>query len=334
MDICTYNVNGETFMLSEIKNEVLVNYQVEVVNNNHSLFLLPIKEIKSDDVIKIEVNITDMQSIDDYIEKDLLTMENYLNCIMKICDTYLKCEDYMLKPGNIVLDNRTIFLDKNNNEIYMLYLPIENNDLYDESIKLKNYLIKFGEEISNTIINNENINEVIKYLSSTDVTALNIKKYVENLINKQNADNIIIAGKETKEEVTVVKKDTIFEKMKRRLKGNDKKKLDELNCSNLVSKNAFLICENNNIIERIELDKEVFLFGRIVGGVDYVITSSTASRVHARIENLSSEYYITDLDSKNGTYLNGIKLIANQRYKLENNNVIKIANNMFKFNLV
>ena len=86
-------------------------------------------------------------------------------------------------------------------------------------------------------------------------------------------------------------------------------------------------------MENIPIEKDVFLFGRIAGGVDYVINNTAASRVHARIEHISNEFYITDLDSKNGTYLNEARLIANERYKLENNNTIKLANMNFKFNI-
>lgn len=331
MNIYNYVSNGRTFMLAELENSNIVNYQVEIINNNQGLFLLPVKEMRNDNVVKFEVDITGKICLKEFINNKLFTVDKYLSFVVKICDAYLKCEEYMLKPQNIILNNNTIFMDKNNDEVYMLYLPIKNESL-DNSIELlKKYLLEFSKDVSNTLKDNAVITDIMKYIYSPHITTLKLKKYVESLIQRKNASNIVLAKQENIQEEEKTKKISMLSKFKRVFK-KDSNKNKKVNNESLVKK-AYLTFDDGSIMENIPIEKDVFLFGRIAGGVDYVINNTAASRVHARIEHISNEFYITDLDSKNGTYLNEARLIANERYKLENNNTIKLANMNFKFNI-
>ena len=343
MKLYNYASNEKTFMLAELENENIVNYQVEIINNNQGLFLLPVKERKTDNVVKVEVDITGKISIEEFIKGRLFTADKYLSVVMKICDIYLRCEDYMLKTQNMILNNNTIFMDNNNSEVYMLYLPIKNNALDNNIELLKKYLIEFSKDVSNTLHDNAVITEIMKYLYSPNISVLKLKRYVENLIQRKNADNIVAVPQEKAEEVEKIEKSSIFS----RLKGAFKKKYKgDKNSSNKsenklnveegnenIAKKGHLTWSDGSLMENIAIEKDVFLFGRIAGGVDYVINNSAASRVHARIENIDNKFYITDLDSKNGTYLNEARLVAYERYKLENNNVIRLANMNFVFNI-
>ena len=50
--------------------------------------------------------------------------------------------------------------------------------------------------------------------------------------------------------------------------------------------------------------KTVWIFGR-GADCDFVYSTPKVSRVHCKIEYIDSHYYLTDLNSTNGTYLNG-----------------------------
>jgi hypothetical protein len=59
----------------------------------------------------------------------------------------------------------------------------------------------------------------------------------------------------------------------------------------------------------VDLDKDVMVFGRDAA-VDIVLADSEISRKHARISRTSGGYVLEDLNSTNGTYVNGERLIS------------------------
>lgn len=61
--------------------------------------------------------------------------------------------------------------------------------------------------------------------------------------------------------------------------------------------------------------------------MNYVLDERGISRRHARIirGNDDASYYIADLDSKNGTYLNGKRLIKDSVVKMKDGDMVSFA---------
>ncbi|MBN4056581.1 MAG: hypothetical protein COA82_12030 [Alkaliphilus sp.] len=87
--------------------------------------------------------------------------------------------------------------------------------------------------------------------------------------------------------------------------------------------------KSRNII----IDNNPFIIGKLKEQVDYTITSTTVSRIHAEICFVNEGYYITDLNSKNGTKINGKKIASNKKYALKDGDIINIAAEEFKLNI-
>lgn len=64
---------------------------------------------------------------------------------------------------------------------------------------------------------------------------------------------------------------------------------------------------------------------------DVKIPSETISQMHARIDHEDDAYYIEDLNSTNGTYVNDEALVYKERRKLNNNDVIRFADVRYRF---
>jgi len=60
--------------------------------------------------------------------------------------------------------------------------------------------------------------------------------------------------------------------------------------------------------ERWLLDSDVVIIGREAGETDLLLPERQVSRKHARIERTEQGFLLTDLGSKNGTFLNGKEL--------------------------
>jgi FHA domain/Domain of unknown function (DUF6382) len=94
---------------------------------------------------------------------------------------------------------------------------------------------------------------------------------------------------------------------------------------------AYLISGNNGTTEKITISKEIFIIGRLKQKVDYAIQNGTVGKEHAKIIYKDGVFYITDLNSKNGTYLNGLKLEGGKLYELANEDNITFSNVKYAF---
>jgi len=70
------------------------------------------------------------------------------------------------------------------------------------------------------------------------------------------------------------------------------------------------------MLQPILVKKDVFILGKLEKCVDAVLPSFAASRIHAKITK-DGEYYLSDLNSLNGTYLNN-KILSNDEKHLLN----------------
>jgi hypothetical protein len=89
------------------------------------------------------------------------------------------------------------------------------------------------------------------------------------------------------------------------------------------------IGENNN--EMICIDKSSFIIGRLKAQSDYISRNSAVGKLHAEISTREDAYYIKDLNSRNGTYVNGERIASNVEYSIQNNDRISFANSEYKF---
>jgi pSer/pThr/pTyr-binding forkhead associated (FHA) protein len=70
-----------------------------------------------------------------------------------------------------------------------------------------------------------------------------------------------------------------------------------------------LIKRQDGLYRELEWDKEVLTVGRD-GANDIIIDHPLASRRHARFERTEDGFFIRDLESTNGTYLNGEQILG------------------------
>ena len=79
-----------------------------------------------------------------------------------------------------------------------------------------------------------------------------------------------------------------------------------------------------------EIVKNPFMIGSRSGGNDAVISSEAVSRYHARITKYDGGYFIEDLNSTNGTFVNGKLLPYHSSYKLKSMDMISFADVVYR----
>jgi pSer/pThr/pTyr-binding forkhead associated (FHA) protein len=93
---------------------------------------------------------------------------------------------------------------------------------------------------------------------------------------------------------------------------------------------ASLLRKSNN--ENIRVNKQEFVIGKERSKVNYYIPdNSTISRKHAKITMQDGQYYITDLNTTNYTYINGKKIPTNTETPIHTGDIIKLSDEEFEF---
>ena len=94
---------------------------------------------------------------------------------------------------------------------------------------------------------------------------------------------------------------------------------------------AYLEYYENGQLTRIPLDKPSILIGRLKGQVDFAVANPKVGKIHAEFLNQNGLIYVKDLNSKNGTYINGSgqRIGNNVPYPLSNNDRITLADSEF-----
>jgi len=106
-------------------------------------------------------------------------------------------------------------------------------------------------------------------------------------------------------------------------------------CRTMVLKerkaNAPYLQSLSNPAERIIIDKSSILIGRLQGNVDYVIDNKAVGKMHAEIVKKGEEYYVIDLNSVNGTFVNGERIVCNTETIIKSGDKITLANEVYTF---
>ena len=96
-----------------------------------------------------------------------------------------------------------------------------------------------------------------------------------------------------------------------------------------TSKASLIVTDMKGETHRVDLEINKSLFVGRANSNNLSFDDTKMSRQHFAIEVQNGEYYISDLKTTNGTFLNGVK-VAGKR-KLENNDVITAGNEKFVF---
>ncbi len=86
--------------------------------------------------------------------------------------------------------------------------------------------------------------------------------------------------------------------------------------------------------QKIILSEFPFFIGKLKTNVDYAINNDSISRFHAKIEKEGEQFFLTDLNSTNGTFVNCNRLETNQKTEIVIGDQVTFAQINYIFNKV
>ena len=98
-----------------------------------------------------------------------------------------------------------------------------------------------------------------------------------------------------------------------------------------VSGPASLVSREPGELATIYLNEDLTVIGKMENACDAVISLPTVSRIHAKIRKREDSYYLTDMNSRNGTAVNGRLLLPDEEYCLEQEDEVDFAEARYIF---
>ena len=231
-----------------------------------------------------------------------LNPNSFINMLSSLLGTIIDIKDNgFLKCSNIDISFDRIFIDTNTYSVHLVYLPIISNSSNhnDELLEneLRTSLIKLINSTPNVV--SDEVRRIGVYLSN----GTNSLKQLHKIVRNESAGAINISPEGRTNSAT-------SQQPPMRLLSNDS-----------VASVLF------------NINKAEFILGKKNELVDGLIENNKAiSRVHCKIIYREG-YYIVDLDSVNGTFINNVRLKANVPTLIKTGDVLRLANCEFSVSI-
>lgn len=154
-----------------------------------------------------------------------------------------------------------------------------------------------------------------------------------NITQCMNGNDSTILNEEKSYNIQLNKFDKLY---KVKNSDNENETNEDINPTVLLNADAHFGCRleplEKDRYEIIRITDFPFVIGKQRGNVDYVLDKEVVSRFHVKILKEEDRFFIMDLNSTNGTYLNNRPLSCYQRYELQEGDEVAIAGIKYTFN--
>jgi len=361
----TFKKNLEkSYMLLDSKEQSVDDYRVRILRENKIPGLCNVSLQQFNNNIILKYDITGKESFEHHFISKKIKAQDIKLLMFGIHRLMDSVKEYMLDINKIVLDLDYIFLDVNNYEISFCYYPDKEEDLFQSIRALLNRLIQIADHTDKeTIIisyglqqlgtkENITISEIMNFVRSNTHTegSAQLETLSEGEIVK---DTIVKEQTEIEEDFFREKEDgrnqlqrrsgMLWERLKEffyRIKPQYVTESDivsEPQTYDAPAEETILLTNRTTAIGVILKSKDIEMaqtiipsdFPCVIGksrkSADCIIDDSTISRVHLRINEESDGYYIEDLNSTNGTFLNGEKVKPHMPLKITVGDSIRLS---------
>lgn len=284
------------------------NYQVDMLVRNRIPGLLECRLNLVDQKAGLYYEITSKQSLRLLLERRRLTgteLETFLN---KLLEAAGSCEEYLLDTGSLLLDPDYIYLDSDHWEFFFCLFPFSQGKIRNGLLELAEYLLdRLDKQDSKAVA----LGYEFYRMAGEEHGSL------EEVLVKWQEEN----KKKPEPENTAHKKETYGEN-----KMEEPPMTDRVGETVFLKKDTVLILRSENpAYSSMEIKGTSFLIGKKKDAVDGWVKARGISRIHGKISREEDGCYLTDLNSTNGTFLNGGRLEVNEKARIRPGDVVGFA---------
>lgn len=351
----TYRRNlHKSYMCIEEQENVIEEHELMILQNYRVPRILPVQMMVQDGKVQYWFEITGKQQLKDYLGGKAIGTKQLKSMLFSLEELCRKLPEYMLKEERISLTEELLYVDLKDETVYFVYLPFKCGDFPKEFRRwMEEILTKIDHQDRKCTEAAYDLYEKVRQGNRSIRELLNTQKWSEEPPNPPvKPEHIREPEREEEENITgkipwdrlkavyMGAKETLEEKCMKYVKKREKPKpraefpnmeeavlqkkeiiehQTELLIRDKGRTDGKLVYQGGNGCEDFRIEKEEFLIGRSVQQADGRIETDGISRIHAKISRRDGNYYIEDLNSTNGTYLNGELLEYHRNRKLEKN---------------
>ncbi|MCX4351611.1 MAG: DUF6382 domain-containing protein [Lachnospiraceae bacterium] len=342
-------------------------YQRKMITENQIKGLLSSQERNINGEVLLYYEITSKQSLFSIYDGKCIYMSQIRELFMQLKLVNDMLLNYLLDGSCLLLLPEYIFQDLETKEFYFLYYPDPEEGGFE---KLIDFLIarvnsedmkaiEIVYKIADLFHQDRFVlDEILKWFQEEEENVYNIS---ENPTWEDQEKNEIIYTNQTKETVEQETEEerlnwfdrtvsAFLEKIKRKKVSGKREEVyqyaqtsediiyeQKLDAGNTVFIPWAESCENKLYSMNkknkchIDLEKLPLTVGKLAGAVDMVINENSISRMHVKFSRNGNKIFITDLNSTNGTFRNGIRLSPNASEIIEPGDEIRLGKLKFVY---
>lgn len=345
--------------------EPLTKTEEAMLTHNVIEGLLPVCWQKENNRYLLRYDITGKLALDSVLEQTMADEKLLRHLLVGIYVTIKQLEKYLLPQESLFLNPEAIFYDAKTETMHFCFFPEGGETLQMQLVKLMEYVLAKTDH--KNIVAVQMVYGVYEEVQKPSFCVEDLQTYLKEKSISPDREIISIeevgAEKElceqeertTKEKFGWVKgkvewKEMIMAWIKGKIKNFPKKKLTEsaviydvYDVESAALEGATTVLggmsdriegvlqyEGTNFLPDIRIDKLPFLIGSATDA-DGIITHPNISRKHARVTCRDGVYFIEDLNSTNGTRVNGGLLNYKTKVSIRRGTGIHFANEPYRF---
>lgn len=281
------------------------HYQVEMLIKNKIPGLLECTLSRIDKEADFYYEITSRQNLRLVLERRHLKAAELHALLEQLLLTARSCEEHLLNTEQILLNPDYIYLDPDLWVFSFCFFPFYEAAGENELLKLAEYLLDRLDK------------------QDADAVALGYEFY--RMAGEENAslEQVLSIWKEEKDgrkeiEVFEDEKETGTETEVPQPAGRGETIF-------LKKASGIILRSENPAYSNMEITVDNFLIGKKKDAVDGWIKARGISRIHGKISKEEGIYYLMDLNSTNGTFLNGGRLEVNEKARIRQGDIVGFA---------
>lgn len=305
---------------------------IKMLEHNKIPGLLPLYQQHVDDKLRLSYEIGSRISIQKQYEYKEISVKRACQLIKMVIDIILAGEQFFMMPEEYCVDFSYIYLERGEKQLYLCYLPDVEQTFPLEFRRLLEFLMEH--------LDHRDKKAASFYYAFYDMYCADELSLIElaehiRLFEQENRNNTEERNSTYREQGAESKKTP---NTRKQMNVQKKKVSDDINeeDSGEDTKYIFslslaksLLAGKQNLWTEI-LPKQLtfsqgkYMVGRQEGSAFHLLAPQV-SRRHAEIEITGGQAYITDQGSRNGTYVNGRKLSAYVKTRLQAGDRVRFA---------